>query len=68
MRFPKEEVPYLGMWLNEGSWADQYNIAPEPASAAMDRIDFSKMWDMGSSIGPFEKKSWHLAIEVSEEK
>ena len=48
--------------------ADQYNIAPEPASAAMDRIDFSKMWDMGSSIGPFEKKSWHLAIEVSEEK
>ena len=26
--FPKDTVPYLGMWLNEGGYAGQFNIAP----------------------------------------
>ncbi len=68
LRFPKEDVPYLGMWLNEGGWAGQYNIAPEPCSAAMDRIDFSRMWGMESSIGPNGRKEWFLRIEVGEER
>lgn len=66
MSFPPEQVPWLGMWLNEGGYAGQYNIAPEPATAAMDRIDFSKMWGMGSVLAPGEKREWHLAITVSE--
>ena len=40
------------MWLNEGGYAGQYNIAPEPATAAMDRIDASKLWGMGSTLAP----------------
>ena len=66
MSFPPEQVPYLGMWLNEGGYAGQYNIAPEPATAAMDRIDFSKMWDRGSVLQPGEKREWHLTITVAE--
>jgi len=65
LSFPETQVPYLGMWLNEGGWEGQYNIAPEPATAAMDRIDFSRMWNMGSSIGPYEKKSWYFEIKCS---
>ena len=68
MSFPPEQVPWLGMWLNEGGFAGQYNIAPEPATAAMDRIDFSKMWETGSVLKPGERREWHLAISVAEGK
>jgi galactose mutarotase-like enzyme len=66
LRWPVEEVPYLGVWVNEGAWAGQYNIAPEPATGAMDRVDFSKMWGMGSQLGGGEKKQWWLSIAVRE--
>ena len=52
LSFPAEKVPYLGMWLNEGGLAGQYNIAPEPATAGMDRVDFARMWGMGSQLAP----------------
>jgi hypothetical protein len=65
MAFPREKVPWLGMWLNEGGYAGQYNIAPEPATAAMDRIDFSKMWGMGSVLPPASRVEWFLVIGVT---
>jgi galactose mutarotase-like enzyme len=68
MAWPKEKVPYLGMWLNEGGYCGQYNIAPEPATAAMDRIDFAKMWGMGSVLAPKSRFEWHLAITLGEGK
>jgi hypothetical protein len=55
-------VPYLGVWLNEGGWEGQYNIAPEPATGAMDRIDFSRMWGMNSVLKGRQTVSWHLCI------
>ncbi len=42
------------------------DLAPEPATGAMDRVDFSKMWGMGSVLGPGETREWHLGITVSE--
>lgn len=68
LAFPKDKVPYLGMWLNEGGYAGQYNIAPEPATAAMDRIDFSKMWGMGSALPPGGSREWHLVVSLAEGK
>jgi len=68
MAFPRDEVPYLGIWVNEGGWEGQYNIAPEPATGGMDRVDFSKMWGMGSMLGPGKEHSWHLIITVQEGK
>jgi len=68
MSFPSAKVPYLGMWLNEGGYCGQYNIAPEPATAAMDRIDFAKMWGMGSVLAPKSRYEWHLAITLGEGK
>ena len=65
MAWPKEKVPYLGIWLNEGGYAGQYNIAPEPATAAMDRIDASKLWGMGSTLAPGETREWHLVISLT---
>lgn len=65
MAFPREKVPYLGMWLNEGGYAGQFNIAPEPATAAMDRIDFAKSWGMGSVLPPGSRLEWHLVISLA---
>jgi hypothetical protein len=64
MSYPVEKVPYLGVWLNEGGWEGQYNIAPEPATGAMDRIDFSRMWGMNSVLKGRQTVSWHLCISV----
>ncbi|HUT65209.1 MAG TPA: hypothetical protein VMZ05_03560 [Spirochaetota bacterium] len=66
MTWPRDRVPYLGVWVNEGGWADQYNIAPEPATGAMDRVDFSKMWGMSSVLRAGEAREWLLAISVRE--
>jgi len=50
--------------LNQGGWSGHYNIAPEPCSAGMDRIDMSKMWGMGSHIRPYATIEWYLDISI----
>ena len=64
MAWPGDRVPFLGVWVNEGGWKDQYNVAPEPATAAMDRVDFSKMWGMGSVLRAGEVMEWQLHLSV----
>ena len=49
------------MWLNEGGWDGQYNIAPEPATAAMDSITASKLWQTGKR--PESRTKPRLALE-----
>ncbi len=66
LTFPKNIVSYLGMWLNEGGFEGQYNIAPEPATGAMDRVDFSKMWGKNSTLKRYDSLSWFLEIAVQE--
>jgi galactose mutarotase-like enzyme len=65
LAFPVQEVPYLGMWVNEGGWNGQYNMAPEPATGAMDRIDAAKLWGMNSILPAHQSKSWWLHISVN---
>lgn len=65
LSYPRETVPYLGLWLNEGGFAGQYNIAPEPATAAMDRIDLARMWGTGSMLQARQALEWHLNITVA---
>jgi galactose mutarotase-like enzyme len=64
LEFPPETVSYLGMLVNEGGFENQYNIAPEPATGAMDRIDRARMWGMNSVLKPKETKQWWIAISV----
>jgi galactose mutarotase-like enzyme len=66
LSYPKEQVPYLGMWLNEGGWDGQYNIAPEPATAAMDSITAAKLWQTGSVLKAGQFIEWYLNIDFKE--
>ncbi len=68
MAWPKDRVPFLGMWLNASGWNGQYNIAPEPASAAMDRIDLSRLWGMGSVLKARSVQEWELSINLTSGK
>ena len=64
LAWPGDTVPFLGIWVNEGGWADQYNVAPEPATGAMDRVDFARMWAMNSVLRAGEKEEWRLSITL----
>lgn len=64
LAWPAETVAYLGIWVNEGGWFGQYNVAPEPATAAMDRVDASKMWNAASTLSAGERRQWWLTITV----
>jgi hypothetical protein len=66
LTWPCDAVPYLGVWVNEGGWEHQYNVAPEPATGAMDRVDFSGMWGMNSVLPAGTSRQWWLAITASE--
>ena len=65
LSFPADTVPYLGMWVNEGGWEGQYNIAPEPATGGMDSVDAAKKWGMNSVLKPGEPYRWHLNISAA---
>ncbi|MBI9107444.1 MAG: hypothetical protein JEZ04_11930 [Spirochaetales bacterium] len=60
-----EELPYLGIWMNEGGWADQYNLALEPASAPMDDLPAARSFDAESVLGPNEVREWTLDISTA---
>ena len=64
LAWPAGQVPYLGLWVNEGGWFGQYNVAPEPATGAMDRVDFSRMWGMGGVLPAGQARQWWLTITV----
>jgi hypothetical protein len=64
MRFPKEIVPYLGMWVNEGEFEAQLNSSPRPASDGMACVDLAKMWGMNSALDAHESIEWYLDIPI----
>ena len=66
LTFPVQQVPYLGMWVNEGGWNGDYNVAPEPATGGMDRIDAARLWGMNSVLPARQSRDWWLRISVSQ--
>ena len=66
LSFPPDIVRYLGIWFNQGWWEQQYNVALEPATAAMDRPDLSNTWNMSSTLPPRGKHAWFLHLSVKE--
>jgi hypothetical protein len=62
--WPLEKVPYLGIWLNEGGWADQYNLGIEPATAGMDCPELALKHNMTTVLGARSSLAWQLKISV----
>lgn len=64
LSWPVEQVPYLGMWVDEGGWADYYHVAPEPCTAPFDRWDIARQWGKLPVIPPFGSQQWKLRLTV----
>jgi hypothetical protein len=62
--WPVDQVPYLGMWVNEGGWEGQFNVAPEPCTAPFDRWDVARQWGKLPVVPTLGKLEWELRLSV----
>lgn len=64
LSWPADKVPYLGFWISEGAYAGQYDAAPEPCTAPLDRWDTARQWGKLPTIPGFGFSEWTLRIGV----
>jgi hypothetical protein len=62
--WPVQQLPYLGMWVNEGGWNNLYHVAPEPCTAPFDAWDVARQWGKLPVIPAFGSQEWELRITV----
>lgn len=60
LEFPENKVPYLGIWVNEGSAFGFHNIALEPCTGAFDSINAAKAHKLNSVLRAKEEYDWSL--------
>ncbi|KLU62437.1 hypothetical protein CEB3_c11710 [Peptococcaceae bacterium CEB3] len=66
LTFSPEKVPFLGMWINEGAYHAQYNVAPEPCTGAFDRVDIAAQWGAVSTIPAMDTYEWQIGMDVKQ--
>lgn len=68
-----EEVPQVGIWINNQGWAPPgrqaySNLALEPAIGAPDSLDEAvRDWKTAPTLEPGEARSWGLEVRLLEE-
>lgn len=73
MRVRPEEVPQVGIWINNRGWAPQgrrpyCNLALEPAIGAPDRLDEAvREWKTAQTLAPGQERSWSVEVRLVEE-
>lgn len=69
LRFPLDQLPYIGVWINEGGWPfdaePNYNVALEPCSGYPDDLETAIANKTHAELGGFQTKNWSLEIEVT---
>lgn len=66
LRYPIDKVPYLGVWINEGGYRDQYNVALEPCTGPMDALNIGMKANRVPVLKGGDTYSWSLEVEISE--
>ncbi|CDF58801.1 hypothetical protein [Thermobrachium celere] len=64
--FPKDKIPYLGVWINEGGFKGEYNCALEPSNAFYDSVEIAKEYGKIKPLGVNEEETWYLDIVLEE--
>ncbi|MDF2571834.1 MAG: hypothetical protein K0R55_3438, partial [Sporomusa sp.] len=64
LSFPREKVPYLGIWLNQGGFKGEYNCALEPATGYYDSVEVTHRLNTLESIAPGNILEWYLTIQL----
>lgn len=52
LQYDAQKIPYLGVWFNNGSFKEMYNIALEPCTAPFDTPDAAKAAGAQSVLPP----------------
>lgn len=70
MDTPVETVPYLGLWVDEAGYGGygMRCVAPEPCTAAPDRLDLAEQFERQSILPPRGQRQWRLTIRYSKEE
>jgi galactose mutarotase-like enzyme len=63
---PVETVPYLGIWIDEGSFNDRVTCALEPGIGYYDSLERSENNGTSGIIGPSQSYSWHVDLELGQ--
>ncbi|QGQ94267.1 hypothetical protein EHS13_04785 [Paenibacillus psychroresistens] len=66
LSFPEAEVPYLGVWINEGDFKGFNNLALEMCTGSLDRPDVAKRFGQNSVLPANGEYAWYLDFEVTE--
>ena len=73
MRVRPEEVPQVGIWINNRGWAPPgrrpyYTLGLEPAIGAPDSLEEAvRDWKTAQTLAPREERSWGLEVRLLEE-
>lgn len=61
-----EKIPYLGVWINEGGYAGQYNVALEPCTAPYDDLNIAMKMGRAPLLEAGEEYRWELNLTFND--
>lgn len=59
-----KNIPYVGIWKNEGGFKGEYNCAIEPCNGFYDSLEIAKKYGKYLTFEPNEEKNWCLTITL----
>ncbi|MBT6274919.1 MAG: hypothetical protein HOI95_12370, partial [Chromatiales bacterium] len=62
--FPAKRFPHLGLWVNEGDWYNQHQVALEPSTSQVDRLDVAVGLDTCGVVPAGGTTEWDLSILI----
>jgi hypothetical protein len=66
--FSPEQVPYVGVWINQGGWPlegePSFNVALEPCMGYPDRLDIAVLRDEVTAVPAKGTLSWRLKLRA----
>ena len=63
---PPKKVPYLGIWVNEGSFKGYHNIGLEPCTGSYDRPDLARLHAKNSVLRAKSEYTWFLKFQLKD--
>ncbi len=64
MDWQPEQIPYLGLWIDEGTWNARPVAAPEPCNAYYDSLDWAVAKGTAPLLAPGEEARWELRLTI----
>ena len=62
--FPAKRFPYLGLWVNEGGWHNLQQVALEPSTSQVDRMDVAEGLKTCGVVPGKGTVEWDISIVV----